>query len=148
MRTFIAVSVINALALFIISNVLNGITINGWQTLAVSAMVLTLINIFLKPIISFITLPINIFSLGFFTLFINAFLFYIVGKIVKGFVVADFMTAFLGALLLSVITLLVETLIIKDKKRILNRYGTIDAQDYKTGKVVIDVDDINKINKN
>jgi len=148
MRTFIAVSVINALALFIISNILNGITINGWQTLAVSAMVLTLINIFLKPIISFITLPINIFSLGFFTLFINAFLFYIVGKIVKGFVVADFMTAFLGALLLSVITLLVETLIIKDKKRILNRYGTIDAQDYKTGKVVIDVDDINKINKN
>jgi len=148
MRTFIAVSVINALALFIISNILNGITINGWQTLAVSAMVLTLINIFLKPIISFITLPINIFSLGFFTLFINAFLFYIVGKIVKGFVVADFMTAFLGALLLSVITLLVETLIIKDKKRILSKYGTVEAQDYKTGKVVIDVDDINKINKN
>ena len=148
MRTFVAVSVINALALFMISNILSGITINGWQTLAVSAMVLTLINIFLKPVIAFITLPINIFSLGFFTLFINAFLFYIVGKIVKGFVVADFMTAFLGALLLSIITLLVETLIIKDKKRILRKYGTVDAQDYKTGKVVIDVDDINKINKN
>ena len=144
MKSFIAISLINALALFMISNIVSGITINGWQTLAVSAMVLTLINIFLKPIISFITLPINIFSLGFFTLIINAFLFYIVGKIVKGFVVADFITAFIGALLLSVITILVETLIIKDKKRILKKYGTVEAQDYKTGKVVIDVDDINK----
>jgi len=144
MRNFIVVTLINAFALFLIANIVNGITINGWQTLAASAVVLTLITIFLKPIISFITLPINIFSLGFFTLFINAFLFYIVGKLVKGFIVADFITAFIGALLLSIITILVEVLIIKDKKRVLKKYGTIDAHDYKTGKVVIDVDDINK----
>ena len=106
MRNFIVVTLINAFALFLIANIVNGITINGWQTLAASAVVLTLITIFLKPVISFITLPINIFSLGFFTLFINAFLFYIVGKLVKGFIVADFITAFIGALLLSIITIL------------------------------------------
>ena len=144
MRNFIVVSLINAFALFMITNIVTGITINGWQTLAVSAIVLTVITMILKPIISFITLPINIFSLGLFTLFINAFLFYLVGKIVKGFFVADFITAFIGALLLSAITLLVEVFVIKDKRRILKKYGTIDAHDYKTGKVIIDVDDINK----
>ena len=148
MRNFIVVSLINAFALFMVAHIVNGITINGWQTLAASAIALTLITMFLKPIISFITLPINIFSLGFFSLIVNAFLLYIVGKLIKGFIVADFITAFIGALLLSIITILVDVLIVKDRTRVLKKYGTIQAQDYKTGKVVIDVDDINKINKN
>lgn len=116
MRNFIIVILINMFALFMVSGIFNGIAITSWQALAVAAIVLSLINIYLKPIIKIIMLPVNFFTLGLFTLFINAFLLILVEKIVKGFYIADFSTAFFGALMLSIIYLIVERfVIVRDK---------------------------------
>ncbi|MBO7612047.1 MAG: phage holin family protein [Elusimicrobia bacterium] len=112
MRNFIIVILINMFALFIVSGIFNGISITSWQALIVAAIILSLINIYLKPVIKIIMLPVNFFTLGLFTLFINAFLLIIVEKIVKGFYIADFTTAFFGALMLSIIYLIVERFVI------------------------------------
>ena len=85
MRNFIIVTLINTFALFMVSGIFNGIVISSWQTLIVSAIILSLINIYLKPIIKIIMLPVNFFTLGLFTLFINAFLLIFVESLVKGF---------------------------------------------------------------
>ncbi len=68
MKKLIIVVLVNIFALFMVSNIVSGITIDKWQTLIASAVVLSFINMFLKPVIKFITLPINILSLGIFTL--------------------------------------------------------------------------------
>ena len=112
MKNFIIVTLINMFALLIVSNILSGIIITSWQTLAVSAIVLSLINIYLKPIIKIIMLPVNFLTLGLFTLFINAFLLTIVESLVKGFYIKNFSTAVWGALLLSIIYLIVEKFVI------------------------------------
>ncbi|MBR3654441.1 MAG: phage holin family protein [Elusimicrobia bacterium] len=112
MRNFIIVILINMFALFIVSGIFNGFEISSWQALVVSAIILSLINIYLKPIIKIIMLPVNFLTLGLFTLFINAFLLIIVEDIVKGFYIKNFATAFFGALMLSIIYLIVERFVI------------------------------------
>ncbi len=112
MRNFIIVTLINTFALFMVSGIFNGIVISSWQTLIVSAIILSLINIYLKPIIKIIMLPVNFFTLGLFTLFINAFLLIFVESLVKGFYIKNFSTAFFGAIMLSIIYLIVEKFVI------------------------------------
>ena len=85
MKNFIKVVLINIFALFIVASMLDGVIISSWTTLFFAAIVLSLINIYLKPIIKIIALPVNLLTLGLFTLFINAFLFMFVESLVKGF---------------------------------------------------------------
>jgi putative membrane protein len=116
MKNFINVILINIFALFIVSSILDGIIIANWKTLLISAIILSLINIYLKPIIKIIMLPVNILTLGIFTLFINAFLLIFVETLVKDFYIKNFSTAFIAALMLSIIYLIVEKfVIVRDK---------------------------------
>ena len=78
----------------------------------VVALVLGIINAFLRPLIILITLPMNILTLGTLTLFINGALFYLVSKIVKGFVITGFWSAFWGYILFSIISFLLSLLTI------------------------------------
>lgn len=137
MKNLIIVTLINIFALFIVSNMLSGIIIASWQTLLVSALVLSLINIYLKPIIKIIMLPVNFLTLGLFTLFINAFLLIFVESLVKGFYIKNFLTAFIGALMLSIIYLIVEKFVIvrnkefyeeKKSEKTLNKDNVIDVE--------------------
>ena len=119
MYNFIIVTLINLFALFLVSNILHGIVIHGWQTFIAASIVLSFINLFLKPILKIIFLPINILSLGFFTLIINAVILYCTSGIVKGFYVKDFFSAFWGALLLSIIYVILEICVIKRNVKVL-----------------------------
>lgn len=77
-----------------------------WVALIVGAC-LTLFNMFLKPIIHILTLPINILTLGLFSIIINGFVFWYLGTIVKGFEVKTFSAALVGSILVSLINWLV-----------------------------------------
>ncbi|MDD3923105.1 MAG: phage holin family protein [Endomicrobiaceae bacterium] len=151
MKKLIIIILINIFALFMVSNIVHGITIEKWETLIVSAVVLSFINIFLKPIIKFITLPINILSLGIFTLFINAFLLYFLEKLVKGFYIANFGSAFIGALLLSLIYMLIETFVIRTKVRIFRKEDIYTQRTQNKESIpegtVIDVEAVDEKNK-
>ena len=107
---------INSLAILIVTYIVRGITVASPITAIVAVFVLGIINAFLRPFIILITLPINIFTLGLFTFFVNGFLFYMVSKIVKGFVITGFWPAFFGALLFSTISFLLSLLITKEGK--------------------------------
>jgi putative membrane protein len=95
---------INTSALLLVTGIIPGIYVDKWQTAAVAALVLGLLNTFLRPLLLLLTLPFNILSLGILTLVINAALFYLASELVKGFHIADFSSAFFGALLFSIIS--------------------------------------------
>jgi len=95
--------IILSVAVFATSKVVSGITVDPlWVALIVGAC-LTLFSMFIKPIINILTLPINIVTLGLFSLVINGVLFWYLGTFVKGFSVTTFTAAFIGALLVSII---------------------------------------------
>ena len=81
---------------------LPGVSVGIWGAIWV-AILLGIINVTLKPFLIFITLPINILSLGLFTFIINAFLILLLSTIVKGFEVSGFGWAILFGILMSVI---------------------------------------------
>lgn len=102
---------ISSLSIFIVAHIVKGIEVNSTALVLVIALVLGIINAFLRPLIILITLPVNILTLGIFTLFINGALFYLVSKIVKGFVITGFWPAFWGYILFSIISFLLSSLI-------------------------------------
>ncbi|MEI7498162.1 MAG: phage holin family protein [Candidatus Falkowbacteria bacterium] len=94
---------IMAVSILLASYFLPGINVDGLWTALVLAVILGLINITLKPILLVVTLPINVLTLGLFTLVINALMVLLATTIVKGFVVDGFFAAMIFSLLLSLI---------------------------------------------
>ncbi len=102
---------INTVALVVVANVVPGVSIRNSVVAMFAGLLLALFNFFLKPLIILITLPINVLSLGLFTLVINAFLLFLVSKMITGFVIETFLAAFLGALIVSAINIILNTFI-------------------------------------
>lgn len=102
---------ITALSLIAISYLVPGISVSSFYTALIVAIVFGILNIFVKPLIVLLTLPINILTLGLFTLVINAFLFWLASNFVPGFAVAGFVASVVGALVLSVLKWFGEKLI-------------------------------------
>lgn len=101
---------ISALSVMAAAYIVPGVRIaNGWTAL-VAAFAIGLVNALIRPLILLLTLPVNILTLGLFTLVINALMFWFASSIVKGFDVADFRAAFLGALVYWIISWLVNGL--------------------------------------
>lgn len=96
--------VISAIAIVIAAYLVPGVHVT-WISAFVLVIVLTFINIFIKPIIKILTLPINILTLGIFSLFINALFIILVSKFVPGFSVAGFWVAFWFSIVLSLINM-------------------------------------------
>lgn len=94
-----------ALAIMFVGWVIPGITISNFVSALIAAVVIALVNIFIKPILVFLTLPINILTLGLFILVINALLFMFVAYLVPGIEIDGFWSAFLGALILTILSI-------------------------------------------
>lgn len=94
-----------ALAIMFVGWLVPGIVIYNFTTALIAAVVIALVNLVIKPILLFLTLPINILTLGLFILVINALLFMFVAYLVPGVEVDGFWSAFLGALVLSILSI-------------------------------------------
>ncbi|WP_028875059.1 phage holin family protein [Tepidiphilus margaritifer] len=117
---------LNAVALMVTAQLVHGITITGFVPALAAALVLGLINLFLKPVLLILTLPASILTLGLFTLILNALLFWAGTGLVAGVVVEDFWAAFWGAIVYSILTWVVslalsprgtDTIVIKIQRR-------------------------------
>lgn len=97
-----------SIAVWVTTKVLSGININPlWVVLIIGAC-LTLVNMFIKPIINILTLPLNIITLGLFSLVINGVIFWYLGSgVIQGFTVETFSAAFIGALVVSILNWLI-----------------------------------------
>jgi putative membrane protein len=102
---------VNALALMIVAYVLPGVSVTGFWGALVAAFVLGIVNAVLRPILVILTLPIQILTLGLFTLIINAALFYWVGQWGLGLVVHGYWPAFLGAIILAIVSFILSSLL-------------------------------------
>ena len=110
LKTFLLRWLINTVAVMVAANLIKGIECRTLSGLLVASLLLGIFNALLRPLLVLLSLPLVIFTLGLFTLVINALLLYFVGSLVKSFVVADFWAAFWGSLTISIVSLILTTL--------------------------------------
>ena len=92
---------ITAFLVMIISYLMKGVVVDEFTTALTVAIVLGLLNVFVKPVLVLFTLPITIFTLGLFYLVINAIIILVCGRLIEGFNVNSFLTAMLFSIVLS-----------------------------------------------
>lgn len=102
-----------ALLIMLIAWIIPGITITGFLSALVVVVVMSIVNVLIRPIVEFISLPLNMLTLGIFSLVINALLFLLVAKFSPGFQIDGFWNGFFGALILSIMTPLIDKIKIK-----------------------------------
>ena len=107
---------INALALMLVAYLYSGVQVNGIVAALIAALVLGLVNAVIRPLLVILTLPVTILTLGLFIFVINAFMFWFVTEIVKGFTVTGFTAALIGSLMFSVISLVTNWLVFDKNK--------------------------------
>lgn len=100
MRLLIQI-LITAILVLVLAEILPGVSVDAFTTSLIVAAVLALLNIIVKPILVFLTLPATILTLGLFLLVINAVIILIADYLIPGFGVANFWWALLFSLLLS-----------------------------------------------
>jgi putative membrane protein len=112
MRLILRLLVIAAVA-FILAQILPGVEVDGYTTALWFAVVLGLLNAFLKPLLIILTLPITLFTLGLFLFVINTVIVLLASEWVNGFEIESFGSGLLFSLLLSIIT----SLLFKEEDR-------------------------------
>ena len=94
---------VTAILVMLIAHFMPGVTVASFMTSVIVAVVLSLLNIFVKPLLVLLTLPVTIITLGLFLLVINALIILLCTKIVGGFEVETFWTALFFSIILSVL---------------------------------------------
>src|SRR3989440_3814411 len=118
LKPFLQRWVINTVAVMVAANVVPGIRYDTFVGLVVASLLLGVFNALLRPLLWLLSLPLVIVTLGLFTLVINALLLYLVGHVVKSFVVADFWAAFWGSLVISLVSMVLHGMIGTGDRRI------------------------------
>lgn len=98
--------ILTGIAVAIAAYLIPGVVIEDFITAIVVAVVLGLVNAFIRPIILLLTLPLNIMTLGLFTFIINALMIMLTAVIVPGFAVSNFWTALLFSIIVSLVKML------------------------------------------
>lgn len=102
---------INAVALFLVSRILPGFIVDDFAAAMIAVIIIGLVNALIKPILAILTLPINILTLGLFSFILNALLLLMASSMTPGFHIDGFGTALLGSILLSVVTMLLQSIV-------------------------------------
>lgn len=103
---------ISAVAVYIASMFIPGISVSGGVgTYLIVAIVLGLLNAFVKPILTVLTIPITILTLGLFLIVINVLMVYLTSYLVSGFHVSGFIAALLFSFVVSIITALIDAIV-------------------------------------
>ena len=102
---------INSIALFVTAQIVPGIHVSDLRTLFLAALIIGIINTIIKPILQIVSLPITILTLGIFALIINAALLGLTAWLIPGFHIDGFLAAFLGAIVLSIVSTILHSLV-------------------------------------
>jgi len=103
--------VVSALLLLLVANVVRGFRVDGPVPALLAALVLGLVNAFVRPLAILLTLPLTLLTFGLFLLVVNALMLMLAAALVPGFSVRGFGPAFWGALLLALFNLAVGELL-------------------------------------
>jgi putative membrane protein len=108
--------ILSAIAVWIVANVVPGIRVNGPVAALIAAAVIGLINATIGFILKILTFPLTVLTLGLFWFVINALMLELAAAFVRGFYVRNFVAAFIGAILLSIVSSLLQWLVMPSRK--------------------------------
>lgn len=105
---------INAAALWVAAQLLSGISVDGTSTLLLAALVFGVVNTFIKPLVSLLSLPLTILTLGLFHFVINAALLGLTAWLTPGFSISGFWAALFGAIIVSLVATFLDGILKND----------------------------------
>lgn len=111
MGAFIAKVIIAAVGLWLASVIVPGIEVEGWVTLLLAGLLLGLVNAFVRPVVTILTLPLTLLTLGLFLLVVNAAMIGLVGWLLPNFHVEGFWPAVFAAIVTGVVSWIGQALI-------------------------------------
>jgi putative membrane protein len=103
MPRFLLTWLLTAVSLVITANLVPGFLVKNFVAALVAAVILGLVNAVIRPILVILTLPITFVTLGLFLLVVNALMIWLAGSITPGFIVAGFVPALVGSVVLSIV---------------------------------------------
>lgn len=103
--------VLNALALLATAYIVPGFHVAGFEAAILAAIVLGVVNTFIKPVLGLIALPLTIITLGMFSFIVNAVVLFIAATVVRGLTIDGWVPAILGAIVLSVVSTVLNSVI-------------------------------------
>ncbi|HEY5411283.1 MAG TPA: phage holin family protein [Caulobacteraceae bacterium] len=101
---FILRALVAALGLWVASRLIHGIQVRSIESLLAAAVLLGIVNAFIRPVIFVLTLPFTLITLGLFLLVINAAMLELVAMLLHGFNVTSFWAAILGSIVVSIVS--------------------------------------------
>jgi putative membrane protein len=114
---FVIRVLVNAAAILLAAHLVAGLHVRSLTTALIAGLVLGLVNAIVRPVLVFLTLPLTLVTLGLFLLVLNAFCLWLTSVFVPGFTVLGFWAAFLGALIVSLVSW-VLTAFVSDRGRV------------------------------
>lgn len=139
LKSFLLQWVNNTVAVFVAASIVKGIQYDNFLGLITGSFLLGILNTFVRPVLRFLSVPLIIFTLGLFYFIINAFMLYVVGSLLNSFRVESFKAAFWGALIISFISLVLNSLTGTGNSRIQIRRSEPPRNSDDGGGPVIDV---------
>lgn len=116
LRWFLSL-VIYAIALLVVDQLFDTFYIDGFLTALIASFVMAILNVFVRPVLVFLTMPITFVTLGFFLLVINAITLMLAQWLMgDSFIIESFTTALIAAIMISLITMLLNRLIVDTVK--------------------------------
>lgn len=111
MKHLIVKILINAAALMLTANLIDGIYVDGWGAVIIAAIILGIINAIIRPLLMLFTLPLNVLTLGLLTFVINGLMLKLTAAVVGGFDVVGLWPAIVGSVILSVVSTVLSWLV-------------------------------------
>jgi putative membrane protein len=109
--------ILSALAVWIVARVVPGISVSGPTAALIAAAVIGLVNATLGLLLKILTFPLTLLTLGLFWFVINALMLELASSLVRGFYVRSFEAAFIGAIVLSVVSSLLQWIVMPSRER-------------------------------
>jgi putative membrane protein len=109
MLELLAHLVVTAALLMLVANMVNGISISGWGSAFIAAIMLGIVNAIVRPLMILLTIPITVITLGLFLFVINALMLWLAAALAPGFRIQGFGPALLGSLILTLLNILIAT---------------------------------------
>lgn len=111
MKNLIVKIILNAAAIMLAANWIEGIHVSGWGPVFIASIILGIVNAVIRPVFLLLTLPLNVMSLGLLTFVINGLMLLLTSSIVGGFAITGVWPAILGAIVISVVSTVLNWLV-------------------------------------
>ena len=109
--------VLSAVAVWVVAQVVPGVSVSGPMAALIAALAIGFVNATIGLLLKILTFPLSLVTLGLFLLVINALMLKLAAALVRGFAVAGFLAAFEGAIVLSLVNMLLKWLVKGDEKQ-------------------------------